>query len=645
MALALAVPPLPRGDGARAAARRWRSTARGTRVRCRRAWSGRRRHARLLRAAVRTGRSASPAFVAALPAHHRRLLRDWRAAGWLAAAAAAPPATRRGHPQCGAGGGGRGHRGGGRCLRHVPPLRHHRQRQDGRLPRGGRDACSPRGGQVLMLVPGDQPDAAARRARARRAAGTARWRRCTAALPDGERRDALARGGERRGAARARHAARGVRAAAGPGAHRRRRGARRLVQAAGQRALPRARRRRSGARAAAACRWCWAAPRRRSSRGWPRARAATAASTCRRAPIRARRLPRGAARAATAPRASRTASARRCARRSRPASRAASSRSCSSTGAASRPRWSAPRASGRRSARAAARGSPRIARRRRCAAIIAATWSALPHACPACGNVDLVPLGLGTQRLERALAAGIPVGAHRAGRPRQHARAATPSRACASRWRPTSIDILVGTQMLAKGHDFPAAHAGRHPRRRQRALQRRFSRDRAPGRTADAGGRPRGPRGAARAKSSCRPTFPSTRSSVALVDARLRAARRRAARRSGEAGAVAALRARRRCWLRKPIARGDVDAFLARGARERRQAQPASRHGEVDRLLAGARAPARADAPASSAASSSCRACGGRRCSASSRLGGRRSRDCRGRRVRWSIDVDPAGFG
>src|SRR6185312_5074859 len=43
----------------------------------------------------------------------------------------------------------------------------------------------------------------------------------------------------------------------------------------------------------------------------------------------------------------------------------------------------------------------------------------VPRACPQCGNVDLLPQGHGTQRLEEAL------------------------------------DILVGTQMLAKGHDFP----------------------------------------------------------------------------------------------------------------------------------------------------------------------------------------------
>ncbi len=45
----------------------------------------------------------------------------------------------------------------------------------------------------------------------------------------------------------------------------------------------------------------------------------------------------------------------------------------------------------------------------------------LPTACPDCGNVDLLPLGHGTQRLERALAARFPSCADRAHRPRQHA--------------------------------------------------------------------------------------------------------------------------------------------------------------------------------------------------------------------------------
>ena len=86
--------------------------------------------------------------------------------------------------------------------------------------------------------------------------------------------------------------------------------------------------------------------------------------------------------------------------------------------------------------------------------------------------------------------------ASRAHRPRHDAQQGRVRRTSASRCEDREVDILVGTQMLAKGHDFPAAHAGRRAGRRQRALQRRLPRHRAARRAADAGGRPRRPRGA-----------------------------------------------------------------------------------------------------------------------------------------------------
>jgi primosomal protein N' (replication factor Y) len=78
----------------------------------------------------------------------------------------------------------------------------------------------------------------------------------------------------------------------------------------------------------------------------------------------------------------------------------------------------------------------------------------VPRACPGCGNVDLLPLGHGTQRLEQALAAAFP-GARiarvdRDTTRRRHAFAEMRARVAAN-----ELDILVGTQMLAKGHDFP----------------------------------------------------------------------------------------------------------------------------------------------------------------------------------------------
>ncbi len=79
---------------------------------------------------------------------------------------------------------------------------------------------------------------------------------------------------------------------------------------------------------------------------------------------------------------------------------------------------------------------------------------AIAAACPECGNQDLLPLGFGTQRLERALAELYPAArvlrVDRDSTRRKGAFAAM-QRAIAS----GEVDILVGTQMLAKGHDFP----------------------------------------------------------------------------------------------------------------------------------------------------------------------------------------------
>lgn len=78
----------------------------------------------------------------------------------------------------------------------------------------------------------------------------------------------------------------------------------------------------------------------------------------------------------------------------------------------------------------------------------------VPRACPSCGNVDLVPLGLGTQRLERALAEAFPR-ARIARVDRDSTRGRHAFASVRDRVEANAIDILVGTQMLAKGHDFP----------------------------------------------------------------------------------------------------------------------------------------------------------------------------------------------
>ena len=77
----------------------------------------------------------------------------------------------------------------------------------------------------------------------------------------------------------------------------------------------------------------------------------------------------------------------------------------------------------------------------------------IPADCPNCGNPDLKPLGQGTQRMEETLAELLP-----AARIRRIDRDSMRPRAWTELGEAVhggAIDILVGTQMLAKGHDFP----------------------------------------------------------------------------------------------------------------------------------------------------------------------------------------------
>ena len=77
-----------------------------------------------------------------------------------------------------------------------------------------------------------------------------------------------------------------------------------------------------------------------------------------------------------------------------------------------------------------------------------------PLACPDCGNTDLSPVGQGTQRVEAALAAHFP--AARVLRiDRDSTRNRNAWRGMRTRIEAREVDILVGTQILAKGHDFP----------------------------------------------------------------------------------------------------------------------------------------------------------------------------------------------
>jgi primosomal protein N' (replication factor Y) len=78
----------------------------------------------------------------------------------------------------------------------------------------------------------------------------------------------------------------------------------------------------------------------------------------------------------------------------------------------------------------------------------------VPRACPVCGNLDLKAMGRGTQRVEDTLAARFP-GARIVRIDRDSARRRSELARTLEGIARGEADILVGTQLLAKGHDFP----------------------------------------------------------------------------------------------------------------------------------------------------------------------------------------------
>lgn len=78
----------------------------------------------------------------------------------------------------------------------------------------------------------------------------------------------------------------------------------------------------------------------------------------------------------------------------------------------------------------------------------------IPARCRSCGSADLEALGEGTQRIETALSKCLPQARvmrfDRDSTQRKHA-----ARDLLASVHSEQVDILVGTQMLAKGHDFP----------------------------------------------------------------------------------------------------------------------------------------------------------------------------------------------
>lgn len=77
----------------------------------------------------------------------------------------------------------------------------------------------------------------------------------------------------------------------------------------------------------------------------------------------------------------------------------------------------------------------------------------VPRACPACGNLDIQPIGRGTERLAEQLAAELPA-ARIARLDADAARGQGALERTLAAIHDGEVDILVGTQMITKGHDF-----------------------------------------------------------------------------------------------------------------------------------------------------------------------------------------------
>ncbi|MDB5947429.1 MAG: primosomal protein [Ramlibacter sp.] len=85
----------------------------------------------------------------------------------------------------------------------------------------------------------------------------------------------------------------------------------------------------------------------------------------------------------------------------------------------------------------------------------------VPRACPVCGNVDIAPVGRGTERLEESLAEllagerrpnGDPVRIARMDADTTRLKGSLESQL--AQVHAGEVDVLVGTQMITKGHDF-----------------------------------------------------------------------------------------------------------------------------------------------------------------------------------------------
>ena len=250
-----------------------------------------------------------------------------------------------------------------------------------------------------------------------------------------------------RGAGLRRHTLGGVRADARHRADHRRRGARELLQARGRPSLRRARR-------------------------WPRARPPAAAPCCspaaprpgpRAAELTRLRLPRRVDGRPLPPvevldmRGRTIRSTRRPGRRWRTSGGPGARRSSCSTGAVGRTSSPAARAARLDVPQLRRRAGPAPPRRLRRLSPLRAPGAGAGR-CVECASGSVARHGAGTERIEHELREGL-------GAPGSRCCGSTPTRrlrAPRGRWRASAAPagVLVGTQMVAKGHDFPDVALG-----------------------------------------------------------------------------------------------------------------------------------------------------------------------------------------
>ena len=134
-----------------------------------------------------------------------------------------------------------------------------------------------------------------------------------------------------------------------------------------------------------------------------------------------------------------------------------------------------------------------------------------PHVCPHCAAEEsLVAVGPGVERLQEEAAQLFP-DARTMVLSSDLITSIETMRSELNEIAEGRVDIIIGTQLVAKGHHFPAAQSGRRGRCRSRPRQWRSARRRADVSTAQPGDRPRRPRAGPRHRLSADPSARASR--------------------------------------------------------------------------------------------------------------------------------------